>query len=109
MIAGGNGVFGLLTNKISRTLGEMAYGISLLHGLLLFVLFRFVIGFERASVFSPILYWASIIGLTPLLISVAYLCYKKVEHPFLSKTNTFTFWLRKKVNINSMVVKQKIG
>ena len=96
VIAAGNGIFGLFTNKISRTLGEMAYSIYLLHGLLLFIIFKFIIGFDRAKELTPTLHWISIIGLVPVLICVAYLCYKKIEHPALLKTNDLTFWLRNK-------------
>jgi peptidoglycan/LPS O-acetylase OafA/YrhL len=108
VIAAGNGIFGLLTNKISRTLGEMAYSIYLLHGILLFVLFRFIIGFEKAKTFTPIIHWAAIIGVAPILIGVAFLCYKKIEHPALMKTNDLTFWLRKKMNFRSVVIEQNV-
>ena len=46
LVASAAAVFGLFTHTTSRLLGELTYGIYLLHGLLLFVLFRFAIGFE---------------------------------------------------------------
>jgi len=107
IIAAGNSCFGLLTNRLSRTLGEMAYSIYLLHGVLLFVLFRFVIGLDRSRTLSPIFHWAAIIGLTPVLIGIAFICYRKIEHPALLKTNDLTLWLRTKFNFQSRVVDQK--
>lgn len=108
VIASGNGIFGLLTNELSRTLGAMAYGIYILHGLLLSVLFRFVIGLENSKALTPISYWASIIGVAPVLLGVAYLCYRKIERPALLKTTALTLWLRKKISFNSKIVEQKI-
>jgi peptidoglycan/LPS O-acetylase OafA/YrhL len=108
VIAGGNGVFGLLTNNISRILGEMAYGIYLLHGILLFILFKFVIGFEQSKNLTPTLHWAAIIGMTPIVIGVAFFCYKTVERPALSKTNGLTFWLRNKINFRYGALKENI-
>jgi peptidoglycan/LPS O-acetylase OafA/YrhL len=104
IVASGNSLFGLLANKYSRTLGEMAYSIYLLHGILLFVLFRFLIGLDRAKILPPVFHWAAIIAITPVLIVVAFFCYKKIEHPALMKTNSLTFWLRKNFNSQSRVV-----
>lgn len=108
IIAAGNGCFGLLTNQLSRTLGEMAYSIYLLHGVLLFILFRFVIGIDRAKLLSPVFHWIAIIGLTPVLIGIAFICYRKIEHPALSKTNDLTLWLRTKFNFQARAVDQRL-
>lgn len=53
LVASGASVFGLLTLAASRLLGELTYGIYVLHGLLFFVLFRFVMGFEVVAQLSP--------------------------------------------------------
>ncbi len=44
LIAGGANLFGLLIAQTSRRLGELAYSIYLLHGILLFSMINFVIG-----------------------------------------------------------------
>ncbi|HJV92404.1 MAG TPA: hypothetical protein VJ572_02960, partial [Azonexus sp.] len=108
IIAAGNGCFGLLTNRLSRTLGEMAYSIYLLHGVLLFVLFRFIIGLDRSKSLSPVFHWAAIIGLTPVLIGIAFICYRKIEHPALLKTNDLTLWLRTKFSFQARAADQKL-
>lgn len=96
IIAAGNGVFGILTHRISRVLGDMAYGIYLLHGLILFITFRFVIGFDVAKTFDPIAHWAVVVAIVPVLISIAALAFKQIELPALSKTDSVTRWLRSK-------------
>lgn len=96
VVAAGNSFFGFFTLRASRLLGEMAYGIYLLHGLLLFVLFRFAIGFEAAKAFTPLLHWFVVVGLIPVLIALCLFCYKKIERPALQNTSAMTLWLRKK-------------
>lgn len=104
VIAAGNGVFGLFTNQVSRALGELAYSIYLLHGIILFLLFRFFIGFERSKLLQPIDYWFTIVAISPVLVFVSYFSYKKIEHPALLNTDALTSWLRNKINFYSEVV-----
>nr|WP_256678682.1 acyltransferase [Pseudomonas sp. FSL R10-0399] len=87
LIAGGNTIFGLLSNKISRAMGEMAYSIYLLHGIILFIVFKFVIGFSTASKFTPIQHWLTILLVTPVLIVICGITYKYIEKYFMQKTN----------------------
>ncbi|MGS0753268.1 acyltransferase family protein [Roseateles sp. GG27B] len=54
LIAGGNTLFGLLACGVSRLLGEMAYSLYLLHGLLLFTTMRFALGLDFARTLSPL-------------------------------------------------------
>lgn len=107
MIAAGNGVFGLLTNPISRTLGELAYSIYLLHGIVLFLLFRYFIGFEKLRLLPPIDYWFVIVAISPVLIFVSYISYRNIEHPALLNTDAMTSWLRRKMNFYSGFVGSK--
>jgi peptidoglycan/LPS O-acetylase OafA/YrhL len=81
LVASGASVFGLFTRTTSRLLGELTYGIYLLHGLLLFVLFRFVIGFEAAAQLSPPAYWAAVLACVPLLLGTTWLTFRFVEQP----------------------------
>ena len=57
IVACGNSLFGLLTNAISRTMGEMGYSIYLLHGAVLFITFRVIIGYQRAAAMTPTQHW----------------------------------------------------
>jgi peptidoglycan/LPS O-acetylase OafA/YrhL len=94
LIACGNSLFGVLTSKVSRTLGEMAYSIYLLHGFVLFFTMKFVLGTEAAKALSPLVYWALILGLTPVLLLVTSVTFKLIEQPAMHSTAAVTGWLR---------------
>jgi peptidoglycan/LPS O-acetylase OafA/YrhL len=84
IIACGNSLFGILTHNTSRLLGQISYSIYLLHGMLLFLTFRFVIGFPAASNFSPVLHWSIIASCGILLVIVSSFTYRYVELPFIN-------------------------
>jgi peptidoglycan/LPS O-acetylase OafA/YrhL len=86
-IACGNTLFGILTNITSRLLGQISYSIYLLHGIVLFLTFRFVIGFRTASALSPYYYWMVISGAAICLIIIASFSYYRVELPFINATS----------------------
>lgn len=94
LIAGGNSLLGLLHRKASRVLGEMAYSIYLLHGILLFTLFTFVVGRARASALSVNLHWTLIFAVTPILVALCYLTYSHVEEPGTNSVNRVMARLR---------------
>lgn len=81
LIASGSNLFGLLTLRVSRTLGEMAYSIYLLHGVLLFVLFHNILGFEYSQSLSPMAHWLTLFGASILLICVSFVTYTFIEKP----------------------------
>jgi peptidoglycan/LPS O-acetylase OafA/YrhL len=93
-IAAGNTLFGILTGAVSRTLGEFAYGIYLLHGIMLYTLFSIVIGERQSSQLAPTSHWLLIIAVTPLLIGTTALTFKFIEQPWMLKTARITNWLR---------------
>lgn len=94
LIAGGSSVFGLLLAPVSRTLGEMAYSIYLLHGLFLFVTFTFLIGREPAAQFSPLVHWAVVNALVPFLVIGSFATFRLIEQPAMQRTEALTRWLR---------------
>lgn len=87
MIAGGNSAGGMLTHRLSSWLGEISYGIYLLHGMLLFALFTFVVGVEQAAMLSPLAYWMVIVLITPVLICICALTFACVERPAMARTD----------------------
>ena len=93
-VASGNSFFGLFTNRASRTLGEMAYGVYLLHGLFLFVLFRFVMGYEQARTLSPVMHWVAVLSLVPPIVLACFATYMYIEKPALDRTKAVTAALR---------------
>ncbi|WGG49127.1 acyltransferase family protein [Rugamonas sp. DEMB1] len=81
LIAAGNTLFGALVSGSARMLGEMAYGIYLLHGIVLFCTFHFVLGLPLARQLDGLGYWLVICGITPLLVLTAYAAFRWIEHP----------------------------
>lgn len=87
IIANGNSFFGLLSNSFSRKLGQITYSIYLLHGIILYIVFYFFIGFEKASKLSQIEHW-SIIALTIFpVILLSQITYKYIELPSMNLKN----------------------
>jgi len=83
LVASGCAFFGVLTWRVSRALGEWAYGIYLLQGLVLFTVFHFVLGGRplRADAF-----WLWIMAATPVLVALSALTYRWIEVPGIALT-----------------------
>lgn len=94
LIACGNTLGGLLTHALSRTLGEMAYGIYLLHGLFLYTLFVYVLKLPLARSLPPLQFWWVVGAALPLLIALCYGAYRLIEQPAMRQTNIRTAYLR---------------
>ena len=81
IIALGNDMFGLLRLNSLKLLGDISYGIYLIHGIVLFITLYMGFGFESAKLLSIENYSAIILMLTPLLIAISYLSYRWIEKP----------------------------
>jgi peptidoglycan/LPS O-acetylase OafA/YrhL len=79
MIACGNELFGLLTHRLTRYLGMVSYSLYLLHGPVLFVAFRFVIGLDKAKNLSPEGHWLVVGSCAVLLMGLCSLTYFYIE------------------------------
>lgn len=101
LMACGNTMFGALVSPISRTLGEMAYSIYLLHGIFLFVIFNFILGRNTARELTPIMHWLLMAGLTPILVFICFATFRLIESPFMRSTAAFTAWLRSRLTLRS--------
>lgn len=88
IIACGNSIFGLLANPISRILGEMAYGVYLLHGLIYFCVFKLLIGFANSQNLSPVEHWVAVSTLMPFLITSGYLAHRFIELPAMKNVDS---------------------
>jgi peptidoglycan/LPS O-acetylase OafA/YrhL len=93
IIASGNTLFGLLSVPASRTLGEFAYGIYLMHGIIIYITFNFVLGLPAARALSAMQHWMVVLGVTPVLVFVCFLLYTFIERPAMQKTADLTAWL----------------
>lgn len=102
-IASGNSLFGLLHLRVSRLLGEMAYSIYMLHGMLLFIAFKFFIGESVVRGFSAWAYWAVVLSLTPLLVCIAQMSFAAIERPAMEKVDWATRALRRRAAAQRVV------
>jgi peptidoglycan/LPS O-acetylase OafA/YrhL len=81
VIACGNTVFGALAHPYSRMLGDVSYGIYLLHGIVLFCAFRLLIGVPTAAALSGTSHCLIAMGCTPIVVLVSFGTYRLVELP----------------------------
>jgi peptidoglycan/LPS O-acetylase OafA/YrhL len=95
LIAGGSGLFGILTNETSRTFGEMAYSIYLLHGIVLFLTFNYVVGIESVRQMTPTAFWMMISGITPVLLLICLGTFKFIEAPAMRQVPVVMAWFRR--------------
>ncbi len=93
IIAAGNSFFGVLTLPICRQLGEITFGIYLLHGPLLFILLRLVVGLPMAASLTPAEHWLLIMTITPILIGIALLSFIWIERPCMQAAPQMHAWL----------------
>jgi len=94
VIACGNSLFGLLTHRLSRMLGEMAFSLYLMHGILLYVSFSLIFRTDTIAALSAVQYWALVISLTPILLGICAMSTHFVEQPAMRQTSRLTQWLR---------------
>ena len=78
IIACGNSLYGLLEWPASVVLGEMAYSLYLLHGLVLFVTYRVVCA-EWAAMVSSVEHWAMALCVVPVLILLCFTTFRLIE------------------------------
>lgn len=93
LIAGGNSLFGLLEHRVSRVLGELSYGIYLLHGLLLFVTFRLVTPAALQADLPAGVFWLMVLGIAPCLLACSMVAHRCIEQPGIRWGRELSAWL----------------
>ncbi len=83
LIACGNDIFGLLSWRPSRVLGEITYSLYLLHGIVLYSLFCVLLGVPVASGLAREMHWLAVVLVTPVLVAVSFLSWSRIEMPFM--------------------------
>lgn len=84
IIASGNSFFGILSSKFSRKFGQITYSLYLLHGILLFIIFNFIIGLDKARTLTDIEFWLIIAATIFPLLLICQLTFKYIELPLMS-------------------------
>jgi peptidoglycan/LPS O-acetylase OafA/YrhL len=78
LIAGGCSLFGVLVTPMARLLGDIAYSVYLLHGIVLFLLF---VGPDSLHAPPPLAYWLIVVALAPVLVILCYATFRCIERP----------------------------
>lgn len=94
LIASGCDLFGLLRLRVSQQLGDLAYSIYLLHGLLLFTSLTFVLGHEEVRAYTPQGHWLWLSALAPIVVAIAWLAFHTVERPAMRATDAWATRVR---------------
>lgn len=96
LMACGNDLFGILSAAPSRILGEMAYSLYLLHGLLLSFVFHWLVGWSEMARWSEAEHWTLVVGLSVPLILLSYAASRWIEKPAQQATPAVVAWIRRK-------------
>jgi len=94
LIIAGNNLFGLLSARPLRRLGDISFSIYLLHPLVLYCTWKFILGMERSKQLSPGEYIVIVFILTPILISIAFFTFRWIESPAIASVNLWTQKIR---------------
>lgn len=84
-IACGNTMFGLLKNSTLKFLGDIGYSTYLLHGIILFTVLYFGIGFDTVKQYSPLAYCTVIFLITPVVVIISFFSFRYIEKPFMDR------------------------
>ena len=95
LIASGADLFGLLLIKPSHVLGEIAYSIYLLHGMILFVGLKYVVGHDAVREMSPLQYWSVVCVLMGVLLVLSTITFGTIEARSMALTPKVMAWLRR--------------
>ena len=69
----------------------------MLHGLLLFGVLRGVLGTPVLAALSPAAYWGLVLTLAPVLVTVAFMTFRRVERPAIRATPHLQRWLAERI------------
>jgi peptidoglycan/LPS O-acetylase OafA/YrhL len=72
----------------------MGYSLYLLHGFVLFVAFRWILGASAADL-SVVGHWVVALACTPALVAVCYMTFNFIEWPAMSSADRLTSAFRK--------------
>lgn len=97
-IASGSTLFGLLTSRPARRLGNVSYGIYLLQGLSFAVVFMFASA-KGVALGSPFGHWLIVLLCAILLVSAATVCHVLIERPGIELGKRLTSVLRTALRI----------
>lgn len=83
MVAAGGVLSNIFTKAPSVLLGEISYDLYLLHGIVLYVVLKYIVGFDRIKLMTEIQYWVLILFIMPFLLLACIYVNRWIERPFL--------------------------
>lgn len=84
IVAFGNTFFGLLTTSAFHLLGTISFSVYLLHGVVLFYMFKFIVGMEFIKSLSDLNYLFFVLTIVPIVVFISFLTYNYIELPFIN-------------------------
>ena len=97
VVAADNDLFGILSWRAPQALGNIAYSLYLLHGIVLYTLFMLVIGAERAAQLTTVEYIGLIAAITPVVLTLAWASQRWIESPPMRAVPAIVAALRKSI------------
>jgi peptidoglycan/LPS O-acetylase OafA/YrhL len=92
IVASGNSIFGILNTRLAQSLGNHSYSIYLMHSIVLYTVFKFIIGVEYASTLSGTGHWLVVLACVAILIPLCYLTYRWIEQPSMRLLPKLNRW-----------------
>lgn len=95
IITAGNTLGGLLTWPAARLTGEITYSVYLLHGLVLYAVFQFLLGPARAASFTALEHWLVVFACVPVTVLACCATFRWIEAPAMRRTTKVSQWLHR--------------
>lgn len=104
IIASGNNLFGILAHPISRLLGEISYGIYLMQGLVLFIYWKYLVGFGLADKLNVFEYWSMQLICVPILLLLSYVTFRYIEKPSINAVPAINQFLAQQIGFKKDLI-----
>jgi peptidoglycan/LPS O-acetylase OafA/YrhL len=90
----GNSFGGVLLLSASRSLGSISYGLFLIHGVVLFTVFRFVLGIPLSRTLGTMQFWLVVTVICAAVVLVSYASRAVFEYPLQQRARRMATMVR---------------
>jgi peptidoglycan/LPS O-acetylase OafA/YrhL len=101
IVASGNSIFGILNIRLAQSLGDHSYSIYLMHSIVLYIAFKFILGTETASSLSGTGHWLVVLACVAILIPLCYSTYRWIEQPSMRLLPKLNSWFDRQTTTGS--------